>query len=172
MPGALTKTEFHQLEQARGPMFEREWLEAMIAHHEGAIQMARTERAEGVSPAAKKLAAQLIRTHEAELERFQRLLKSQTARFGLRAPNLKLPRRPSTRTCLNPAATSGQHARAAASYMVAAERARSVIKQPRQDLLASTPAATLRGGLSRVGIIGGPGQLIMLTDRDRGQVVL
>lgn len=74
MPGALTKVEFHQLEKARGARFEQQWLEAMIAHHEGAIQMARTARAEGVNPTAQRLAAQVIRTQQAELQKFRRLL--------------------------------------------------------------------------------------------------
>lgn len=74
MPGALTQAEFYQLEKTRGATFEREWLEAMIAHHEGAIRMARTERAEGVNPTAKRLAAQVIRTHQAELQDFRKLV--------------------------------------------------------------------------------------------------
>lgn len=67
MPGALSKSEFHRLESAKGPRLERAWLQAMIAHHEGAIQMAETEQAEGANPAAKRLASQIIRTHQAEL---------------------------------------------------------------------------------------------------------
>ena len=67
MPGALSKSEFHRLERAKGAQLERAWLQTMVAHHEGAIQMARTEQAEGANPAAKRVAGKVIRTHQAEL---------------------------------------------------------------------------------------------------------
>lgn len=73
MPGALSKAEFHQLEQAKGPQFERAWLDAMIAHHEGAIEMARSEQAEGASPVAKRLAAEMIQRQQAELQQLRQL---------------------------------------------------------------------------------------------------
>jgi uncharacterized protein (DUF305 family) len=73
MPGALSKAEFHQLEQAQGPQFERAWLDAMIAHHEGALEMARSEQGEGASPVAKRLAAQMIQRQQAELQQLRQL---------------------------------------------------------------------------------------------------
>jgi uncharacterized protein (DUF305 family) len=74
MPGALSKAEFHHLEKANGREFERMWLDAMIAHHEGAIEIAQTEQANGANPAAKRLAAQMIQTQQAQLEELRRLL--------------------------------------------------------------------------------------------------
>lgn len=74
MPGALTKGHFESLEKAQGAEFERAWLETIIAHHQGAIATARTERAEGVNPVAKRLAPQTIRTHQAELRQLRGLL--------------------------------------------------------------------------------------------------
>lgn len=74
MPGALTKAEFRRLETAQGAEFERAWLEAMIAHHEGAIQMAKSEQAEGANPAAQRLATQITRTQQAELRQLRGLL--------------------------------------------------------------------------------------------------
>jgi uncharacterized protein (DUF305 family) len=74
MPGALTKAEFHHLEKAKGREFERMWLQAMIAHHEGAIQIAKTEQANGANPAAKRLAAQMIQIQQAQLQELRRLL--------------------------------------------------------------------------------------------------
>lgn len=71
MPGALSKSEFHRLESAKGAQLERAWLQAMIAHHEGAVQMARTEQAEGANPAAKHLAGEIIRTHQSELRQLR-----------------------------------------------------------------------------------------------------
>jgi len=49
-------------------------LTSMIAHHEGAVQMAETEQAEGANPAARRLAGQIIRTHQAELRELRRHL--------------------------------------------------------------------------------------------------
>ena len=39
MPGMLTPDEMLQLEQAKGPTFDRLFLEGMIKHHGGALQM-------------------------------------------------------------------------------------------------------------------------------------
>ena len=39
MPGMLTDEQLAQLDRARGPEFDRLFLEAMIRHHLGAIQM-------------------------------------------------------------------------------------------------------------------------------------
>ena len=39
MPGMLTPDEMQQLEQAKGPEFDRLFLEGMIKHHGGALQM-------------------------------------------------------------------------------------------------------------------------------------
>ena len=41
MPGMLTPDEMLQLEQAKGPAFDRLFLEGMIKHHGGALQMVR-----------------------------------------------------------------------------------------------------------------------------------
>ena len=76
MPGALSKSEFDRLESANGAQLERAWLQAMIAHHAGAVQMARTEQADGANPAAKRLAGQIIRTHQTELRELRGHLSS------------------------------------------------------------------------------------------------
>jgi uncharacterized protein (DUF305 family) len=39
MPGMLTEDQMHQLDQARGPEFDRRFLTFMIQHHKGAVQM-------------------------------------------------------------------------------------------------------------------------------------
>jgi uncharacterized protein (DUF305 family) len=68
MPGGLPKSRFHRLESAKDAQLEHAWLQAMIAHHECAIQMAKTQQAHGANPAAKRLAGQVIRTHQSELQ--------------------------------------------------------------------------------------------------------
>ena len=42
MPGMLTREEMARLAAARGPAFDRLFLEGMIKHHEGALTMVRT----------------------------------------------------------------------------------------------------------------------------------
>jgi uncharacterized protein (DUF305 family) len=39
MPGMLTEAQMHQLDQARGPEFDRLFLSFMIQHHRGAVSM-------------------------------------------------------------------------------------------------------------------------------------
>lgn len=46
----------------------------MIAHHNGAIQMAREEQAEGANAAAKKLAAAIEQTQSADVAKLQTIV--------------------------------------------------------------------------------------------------
>ena len=41
----------------RGAAFDRLWLQGMISHHQGAIEMADTELAKGIDPASRTMAA-------------------------------------------------------------------------------------------------------------------
>jgi len=41
MPGMLTEEQMRQLDQARGPEFDRLFLTFMIQHHKGAVTMVR-----------------------------------------------------------------------------------------------------------------------------------
>jgi len=51
MPGMLTPEQMTQLAQAKGPAFDRLFLEGMIRHHEGAIAMVKTLFATGAGQA-------------------------------------------------------------------------------------------------------------------------
>jgi uncharacterized protein (DUF305 family) len=44
MPGLLSKAQMDAIAAAEGPQFDRLWLEGMIAHHEGALVMAREQQ--------------------------------------------------------------------------------------------------------------------------------
>lgn len=44
MPGLLSKTRMDAIAAAKGAVFERLWLEGMIAHHEGALTMGRAQQ--------------------------------------------------------------------------------------------------------------------------------
>lgn len=75
MPGMMTEEQMAQLAAARGAEFDRMWLTMMIAHHEGAVQMARTELAEGADPAARTLAQRIADTQQAEVQQMNALLR-------------------------------------------------------------------------------------------------
>ncbi|KWX01179.1 Uncharacterized protein LI90_2207 [Carbonactinospora thermoautotrophica] len=74
MPGMMTQQEMDQLMAARGAEFDRMFLQMMIKHHEGAVEMARTEQAQGVNPEAKKLAGQIAASQTAEIAEMRELL--------------------------------------------------------------------------------------------------
>ena len=65
--GMMSADEMTDLGKATGSGFDRMWLKAMVRHHEGAVQMAKTELAEGTNPDAKKLAQAVIDSQSAEI---------------------------------------------------------------------------------------------------------
>ena len=56
MPGMVDDGTMSKLESLKGAEFDTLWLQSMIGHHEGAIEMANTEIADGANADAKKLA--------------------------------------------------------------------------------------------------------------------
>jgi uncharacterized protein (DUF305 family) len=65
-----------ELEQATGDDFDQLFLTSMIEHHEGAIEMARTEQANGENPDALELARQVEEDQLAEIEKMKDMLGS------------------------------------------------------------------------------------------------
>jgi len=76
LPGMMTDQELAGLEEATGQEFEEMWLEMMIAHHEGAIEMAKDEQADGVFQPAIDLAASIETSQQAEIDHIRELLAS------------------------------------------------------------------------------------------------
>ncbi|MEV4185998.1 DUF305 domain-containing protein, partial [Streptosporangium canum] len=74
MPGMMTGEDMAKLREAKGAEFDRMFAKLMIAHHKGAIEMARTEQAQGSNPEAKALARNIETTQQAEVEQLQGLL--------------------------------------------------------------------------------------------------
>ena len=64
--GMMSMDEMSQLENVTGATFDEMWLQMMIDHHKGAIEMANTELSAGSDPGAKKLAQAIIegQSHE------------------------------------------------------------------------------------------------------------
>lgn len=74
MDGMMSGQQMAQLVQARGASFDDMFLQMMVQHHEGAVQMARTELGAGSSPEAKALAQRIIDAQQAEIGEMTRLL--------------------------------------------------------------------------------------------------
>ena len=74
MSGMMTDAQMQQLGQARGAAFDQMFLQMMIEHHTGAIEMARTELATGQNPEAKNLAQTIINAQQAEITEMRGLL--------------------------------------------------------------------------------------------------
>ncbi|MFI7119415.1 DUF305 domain-containing protein [Amycolatopsis sp. NPDC049868] len=74
MSGMMTEAEMKELGQAKGADFDKMWLGMMIRHHQGAVDMAKTELAKGSNAEAKALAQKIIDAQEAEIREMQGLL--------------------------------------------------------------------------------------------------
>lgn len=75
MPGMMTEEEMTKLNGAQGAEFDRMWLDMMIRHHQGAVEMAKTEQEKGSDADAKKLAQDIITAQQAEITEMRALLK-------------------------------------------------------------------------------------------------
>ena len=74
MSGMMSEEDMTALEDAKGTEAARLYLEQMTAHHEGAVDMARDEVADGQNPQAIALAEQVIEDQEAEIAQMQQML--------------------------------------------------------------------------------------------------
>ncbi|GAA1803486.1 DUF305 domain-containing protein [Luedemannella flava] len=74
MAGMVSAADMAKLKAATGKEFDKLYATHMIAHHEGAITMARTELADGSNPEAKALAQQIITAQEAEIVTMKAIL--------------------------------------------------------------------------------------------------
>jgi uncharacterized protein (DUF305 family) len=74
MPGMMTDQEMKDLMAASGTSFDRMFLQMMIRHHQGAIEMATAEQQQGKDPQATQLAAKIAADQTAEIKEMQDLL--------------------------------------------------------------------------------------------------
>ncbi len=74
MTGMLSVEELSRLSSLRGAEFDRAWVEAMIAHHEGAIEMALDVMLKGGNQDIKTLADAIVTGQESEIEEMSKLL--------------------------------------------------------------------------------------------------
>jgi len=62
------------LKSATGSAFDRMWLQMMVKHHQGALDMAKTALDQGANPEAKKLARSIIDSQSAEIAEMNSIL--------------------------------------------------------------------------------------------------
>lgn len=72
--GMMTTDDMNALMNATGGEFDRMWLQMMIAHHQGAIQMAEQVLAESSNPDVTALANAVVSGQTAEIDTMQKLL--------------------------------------------------------------------------------------------------
>ncbi len=78
MPGMVSAPDLASLERARGAAYEELLLELMLAHHEGAIEMARAEISDGAHQPAVDLARQIAGAQQREIATMEKLLDKTT----------------------------------------------------------------------------------------------
>ena len=76
MPGMMSDHDMTVLADDHGTSFDRMWLTMMISHHQGAIDMAKTELAQGQNSAAKQLARNIISAQTAEIATMRKMLSN------------------------------------------------------------------------------------------------
>jgi uncharacterized protein (DUF305 family) len=74
MAGMVDEATMTKLESLSGAEFDTLWLESMISHHQGAIEMAKAEIANGENVDAKRLAQTIIDTQQAEIGQMKQML--------------------------------------------------------------------------------------------------
>ncbi|MFJ9241783.1 DUF305 domain-containing protein [Streptomyces sp. NPDC101776] len=73
-PGMMSEADMGKLEKASGTGFDALFLTMMVEHHEGAVDMARTEKADGKYRPATELAAGVITAQSAEIAQMDKML--------------------------------------------------------------------------------------------------
>lgn len=76
MPGMMSDTDMSALDRSMGAAFDQMFLTMMISHHEGAIEMAKTEQQEGKYLDAIRLAVRIEEAQTTEIALMKSLLAS------------------------------------------------------------------------------------------------
>lgn len=74
MYGMMGDADMKKLDAAQGAEAAKLFLKQMIAHHKGAIMMAKTENTAGKNPDAVQLSKDIVSAQEAEIQEMQKLL--------------------------------------------------------------------------------------------------
>jgi uncharacterized protein (DUF305 family) len=74
MQGMVDAAAMANLASLKGPEFDKLWIQSMISHHEGAIEMANAEIAGGANVDAKNLAQQIVTAQQGEITQMKQML--------------------------------------------------------------------------------------------------
>ncbi|GAA1636891.1 DUF305 domain-containing protein [Catellatospora bangladeshensis] len=74
MPSMRPMPDMGRLQNMTGQGFDQMFLQMMIAHHEGAVTMAKAEIAGGANPAVKQLAEKIQADQSAQIEQMRQML--------------------------------------------------------------------------------------------------
>jgi len=74
MSGMMSADDMKKLSSLRGVEFDREWMNGMIAHHEGAIEMAKEVLKDGKNTAVNALAKAVEAVQDSEILEMKKLL--------------------------------------------------------------------------------------------------
>lgn len=76
MPGMMSSEDMTSLEDAPDTAFQTMWLEMMLEHHTGAIEMAKAEQSDGRYQPALDLADSIVSSQSGEIDTMKDLLAS------------------------------------------------------------------------------------------------
>ncbi|NLU69331.1 DUF305 domain-containing protein [Streptomyces sp. HNM0574] len=74
MSGMMTDKQMEELKKSSGADFDKQFLAMMVEHHEGAVEMAKKEKADGAYGPAKKLADEIISAQKSEIDQMNTIL--------------------------------------------------------------------------------------------------
>lgn len=74
MAGMLSEEQLQDLRDAEGPEAARLFLEGMVDHHEGAVEMAQQHLENGVNPQARALSEDVVAVQEREIAQMEDML--------------------------------------------------------------------------------------------------
>ncbi|MDQ1066713.1 DUF305 domain-containing protein [Streptomyces canus] len=74
MTGMMDSADMGKLKKASGKEFDSMFLTMMVEHHEGAVEMANTEKAKGEYKAATAMAGDIVTAQNAEISEMKKLL--------------------------------------------------------------------------------------------------
>ncbi|MET7611127.1 DUF305 domain-containing protein [Streptomyces seoulensis] len=74
MSGMMSADDMTALEKSSGADFDRKFLTLMVIHHQGAVEMAQTEKAKGRDSRAVEMADDVIAAQSAEIKQMKGLL--------------------------------------------------------------------------------------------------
>lgn len=75
MAGMVDDATMAKLQSLNGAEFDRLWLQSMISHHQGAIEMAKAEVANGQNEDIKRMAQTMIDAQQAEITQMNQMLE-------------------------------------------------------------------------------------------------